>query len=157
MTPVIVAWVASWIMLTVVVYGVVEFSQRYLYDGTADGLPWRVIAGSAILATLLVAMPQSIERFLEWPDLGYAIVHAVAWSLVFWLLFRYVFRHAVSLALLTFVLIGPIVSVASQRLAGRDIAAPIQSETGPASKLLPKDMPPKPAATKSSRPTQTKP
>lgn len=153
MTPVIVSWVVSWVMLSVLVYGVAEFSQRYLYDGTVEGLAWRVIAGCAVLAALLAAMPQTIDAFISLPH--YAVLHAVAWTLVFWLLFRYLFRHALAMALLTFLLIGLMVSLAADRLAGRQGSSPLTTPTGPASKLLPKDMPRRPAQ-KASPPAKTK-
>ena len=77
-----------------------EQVQAYLYDQNVDGLWWRSLVSAAPLAALVAWRPVDFNHMFT-DMIGWTLVHAAAWSLLYWRPIRYLPWHAVSMGVLS--------------------------------------------------------
>ena len=107
------AYVVSFLLLTIVLWLLVDFVQKYLYDETAANMLPRAAGGAAILAFFAVLIPSDSDHMLS---LWSVIVHPPAWVLVFRFIFLIDIGFSLLIGLGTGVIALPLVTMTYQSI-----------------------------------------
>jgi hypothetical protein len=77
-----------WLILFVCCYVILEFGQNYLYDEVTSAAPWKLAAGTLVLAGALMYTRTRLDTMFT-SDLGFTVLQAILWFGVFTLIFRF--------------------------------------------------------------------
>jgi hypothetical protein len=110
-----------WLILFVACYIVVEYGQTYLYDESPPGLGLRVALGSFLFAALLTWTRTSYETMFT-HDLGWTVLQAIVWFIVFTLVFRFHPPHALAIGLACMVILSGAATLAISSMTGANVA-----------------------------------
>ncbi len=118
MPPFLVPFLVYWLILYVAFYITVEFAQNYLYDETT-ALAWlKVGIGSALLAAFLTYTQTGFDTILT-EGFGWSVIQAIAWFVVFTLVFRFQPIHAFAIGVCAFFILAGTATLAVDSLTGK--------------------------------------
>jgi hypothetical protein len=106
-----------WLILFVICYVVSEYAQNYLYDETTPALPLKLAGGTLLLAALATKFRTSFDTMFT-ADIHWTVLQAIAWFLVFMFIFRFHPKHAVTLGVITFLLVPAMATLGIDSLSG---------------------------------------
>lgn len=130
MGAIIVPFIIYWLVVFVVCYAVSEYAQRFLYDETTPWLGAKIGAGSFGLAVLLTYTRTSFDTMFT-DKIGWTVLQAIVWFLVFMFVFRFHPLHAASIGITTMLLIAGPATMAVQSFRGEVKVEPETKLTQP--------------------------
>ena len=89
-----------YLLMFVISYIVVDYGQYYFYDEVTPGAALKVALGALILAGILTATRSNFATMFT-SDIASTVVLAMAWSVVFILIYRFQPWHGFGLAMAT--------------------------------------------------------
>ena len=116
--PTPVAFLAYYLILYVVCFLVVSQGQDALYDEATPGFPWKVAAGSLLLAAMLTKTRSSFATMFT-DDITWTVLQAILWVGVFMLIYRFQPWHALGIGLATMLILTGLASMAVESLLSR--------------------------------------
>ena len=128
----LIAFLVYWLLIFVVNYIVVEYGQNYLYDEPTPHFAAKVLGGSCGLAVLATILRPSFDTMFT-NSIHWTALQAVAWVLVFMLLYEFHPPHALLIGLIAMVTVPGLATMTSESLTRpRVVTAPPSSRpTGP--------------------------
>ncbi|HEV3120437.1 MAG TPA: hypothetical protein VGY53_00975 [Isosphaeraceae bacterium] len=123
-----------WLIVFVICYVVSEYAQNYLYDETTPALPLKLLGGTFLLAALLTKFRPSFDTMFT-ADIHWSILQAIVWFLVFMFIFRFHPKHAVTLGVITFLIVPGMATLGIDSLSGTS-PAPVKASIFKTSKPI---------------------
>src|SRR5947208_3506032 len=93
-----------WLVLFIACYSIVEFAQDQFYDEVTPHAWLKVTGGSLLLAALLTWLRTSYDTMLT-SDLPWTVLQAIAWFVVFTLVFQFHPQHAAAIGIVAMLLV----------------------------------------------------
>ncbi len=131
---ILVPFIIYWLVVFVVCYAVSEYAQRFLYDETTPWLGAKIGAGSFALAALLTYTRSSFDTMFT-DKIGWTVLQAIVWFLVFMFVFRFHPLHAATIGVTTMLLIAGPATMAVQSFRGEVKVEPDTKLTKPVKPL----------------------
>ncbi|HEU5115884.1 MAG TPA: hypothetical protein VFT74_04340, partial [Isosphaeraceae bacterium] len=113
----LIPFLIYWLILYVACYITVEFGQNYLYDETTPMAWLKVAIGSALLAALLTYTRTGFDIILT-EGFGWSVLQAMAWFVVFTLVFRFQPLHAFAIGVCAFFIVASTATLAVDSMTG---------------------------------------
>jgi hypothetical protein len=114
-TTIIWPLLIHWLVLFVACYIITEYAQNYLYDETTPAVGFKVAGASLIFAGLLLWTRTSFDTMVT-VDLGKTVLQAIVWFVVFLFVLRFHPLHALSIGVISMLLLCGLASLASDSL-----------------------------------------
>jgi hypothetical protein len=104
-----------WLVYFVACYFVLEKTQDLLYDEVTPHSGLKVAGGTLLLAALAARFQSSFLTMFT-SDIGWTVLQAIVWFLVFTFVFQFHPPHALGLSLVTMVLVSGLASLGVESL-----------------------------------------
>ncbi len=143
----LLVFLVYWLLIFVSNYVLVEYGQNYLYDESTPRFSLKVAGGSFLLALLAWRLRPAFDTMFT-TAVHWTALQAIAWVVVFTVLYQFHPQHALGIGLLAMVIVLGLATMTVDSLTrpGRTIA-PVNTGTGgPVRRpLTPPPSPPAPA------------
>lgn len=128
---ILLSFLIYWLLFFVVHYIIVEYGQPYFYDETTPRFGLKVLAGSFLLALLAQWLKPGFDTMFT-TAVHWTLLQAIAWFVVFTVLYQFHPPHALALGLASLVILPGLATMTIGSLAqsGRTLP-PAVSPTGP--------------------------
>jgi hypothetical protein len=113
----IIVFLVYWLILFVFCFIVSDYSQKFLYDEATPYLGLKIAGGTFLMAILMARFKPSYDTMFT-SNIHWTLLQAMIWTAIFIFVFRFHPKHAVALALGTFLVIGGMATIGVNSMMG---------------------------------------